>query len=181
MPLRIEQDTDHAAVGAVHREAFGGEHGATVATLVDALRRDDPAALSLVAEEAGAVAGHVMFTRVVLDAPPCLVPVQVLSPLGVTPQWQRRGLGAALIKEGLRILDERGVPLVFLEGDPAYYVRAGFEPGGGFGFRKPSLRIPDGAFQVVRLSAYEPWMTGTLVYSDAFWRHDCVGLRDEEA
>jgi putative acetyltransferase len=46
------------------------------------------------------------------------------------------------------------------------------------GFRKPSLRIPDDAFQVAALAAYEPWMTGTLVYSATFWVHDCVGLRD---
>jgi hypothetical protein len=38
--------------------------------------------------------------------------------------------------------------------------------------------FPDDAFQVVALTAYEPWMTGTLVYSAAFWDHDCVGLRD---
>ena len=43
------------------------------------------------------------------------------------------------------------------------------------------LRIPDAAFQVMRLPAYEPWMTGTLVYSEAFWRHDCVGRRDPDA
>jgi putative acetyltransferase len=66
---------------------------------------------------------------------------------------------------------------VFLEGDPNYYVRAGFEPAVPHGFRKPSLRIPDAAFQVYRLSAYEPWMTGTLVYPQVFWDHDCVGLR----
>ena len=33
----------------------------------------------------------------------------------------------------------------------------------------------DGVF---KLPAYEPWMTGTLVYAEAFWRHDAVGLRD---
>jgi putative acetyltransferase len=31
---------------------------------------------------------------------------------------------------------------------------------------------------VVLLDRYEPWMTGALVYCDAFWTHDCVGLRD---
>jgi putative acetyltransferase len=29
----------------------------------------------------------------------------------------------------------------------------------------------------VKLSAYEPWMTGTFVYPDTFWKYDCVGLR----
>jgi putative acetyltransferase len=177
MTLRIERDGDHSEIGAVHRAAFGGEHGDTVARLVDALRRDDPYALSLVAEEDGRVVGHIMFTRTLLDAPRELVPVQTLSPLGVTPARQRTGIGSALVREGLRRLDERGVPLVFLEGDPAYYSRLGFTAGGAAGFRKPSLRIPDAAFQVVRLAAYEPWMTGTHVYSHTFWDYDCVGLR----
>ena len=71
--------------------------------------------------------------------------------------------------------------MVWLEGNPAYYGRFGFRPGGDHGFRKPSLRIPDAAFQVMTLSVYEPWMTGTLVYSGTFWEHDCVGLRDPDA
>jgi putative acetyltransferase len=69
------------------------------------------------------------------------------------------------------------VTLVFLEGDPSRCPRSGFLPAGGLGFRKPSLRIPDAAFQVVRLPAYESWMTGTLVCPDTFWRHDAAGLR----
>jgi putative acetyltransferase len=71
--------------------------------------------------------------------------------------------------------------LVFLEGSPSYYRRFGFEAGGKYGFRKPSLRIPDAAFQVFPLPSYEPWMTGTLVYSEIFWQFDSVGLRDVEA
>ena len=68
--------------------------------------------------------------------------------------------------------------LVFLEGSPAYYSRFGFRAGGDLGFRRPSLRIPEPAFQVWPLAAYEPWMTGTLVHHRAFWDHDSVGLRD---
>jgi len=180
MQIRLEQPDDHAAVAAVHRRAFG-DHGDVVARLVGALRRDDPDALSLVAETNGAVVGHVMFSRSLLDAPRRLVPVQVLSPLAVLPEQQRRGVGITLIRAGLHLLDTRGVPLVFLEGDPQYYSRTGFAAGVDRGFRKPSLRIPDAAFQVSTLSAYEPWMTGTLVYSATFWDHDCVGLRDPHA
>jgi putative acetyltransferase len=179
MSLRSEQARDHAAVASVHRSAFGAGHGDTVARLVEALRRDDPAALSLVAEEARDVVGHVMVSRAWVDAPRRLVDVQSLSPLAVTPPWQRRGLGTALIRAALRHLDERGVPLVFLEGDPRYYSRHGFLPAGQHGFGKPSPRIPDAGFQVVRLSAYEPWMTGPFVYASTFWEYDCVGLRDQ--
>jgi putative acetyltransferase len=120
----------------------------------------------------------VLFTRNRLDAPPRLVDVQVLSPVGVLPERQRQGVGSALIRHGLDELAKRGVPLVFLEGSPDYYQRLGFSPGQSHGFRRPSLRIPQPAFQVRVLPAYESWMTGTLVYRQAFWDHDAVGLRD---
>jgi putative acetyltransferase len=81
------------------------------------------------------------------------------------------------VRHGLAAVASR-TPLVFLEGSPAYYSRFGFEPGGRQGFRKPSLRIPDAAFQVERTASHQPWMTGTLVYAEPFWTLDCVGLRD---
>ncbi len=102
----------------------------------------------------------------------------MLSPVSVAPNYQRRGIGARLIRHGLETAATRTEPLVFLEGAPALYARFGFEPAGPLGFRRPSLRIPEPAFQVVRHATYEPWMTGTLVYSRVFWDLDCVGLRE---
>jgi putative acetyltransferase len=177
--VRAEAAHDRAAVRDVHLAAFG-DHGHVVADLVDDLR--DAVArgegISLVAEADGEIAGHVMFSPSLLDAPKRLVGVQVLSPVGVLPARQRQGVGTALIRRGLELLREGTVALVFLEGSPAYYARFGFRPAAEEGFRKPSLRIPDAGFQVLRLPAYEPWMTGTLVYAEAFWRHDLVGLRE---
>ncbi|WP_326580001.1 N-acetyltransferase [Actinacidiphila glaucinigra] len=182
MDLREELPGDAESVRDVHLRAFGG-HGRAVADLVDTLRASVTPAdgLSLVAEHDDRVVGHVMFTRGLLDAPRRLVDVQVLSPPAVLPEHQRTGIGAALVRHGLRTLAGRAVPVVFVEGDPAYYARLGFLPGGDHGFRKPSLRIPDAAFRAMALPAYEPWMTGTLVYAEPFWRHDAVGLRDPAA
>ena len=180
--VRAEEKSDWSAVRTVHLAAFGA-HGQVVGNLVDDLR--DAVArgegLSLVAEEQDQIVGHVLFSPSLLDAPKRFVPVQVLSPIGVVPARQKHGVGTALIRRGLELLIGRNVPLVFLEGPPAYYSRFGFQAATDLGFRKPSLRIPDAAFQVLRLSTYEPWMMGTLVYAEAFWRHDAVGLRDPEA
>ena len=182
MELREELPDDKESVREIHLRAFG-DHGLVVADLVDTLRETitPKDGLSLVAGHDGQIVGHVMFTRSLLDAPRRLVEVHVLSPLAVMPGYQKRGIGSALVRKGLKVLARRAVPLVFLEGDPGYYSRFGFAPGRDLGFRKPSLRIPDGAFQAIRLPEYESWMTGTLVYAEPFWRHDSVGLRGPSA
>jgi len=176
--IRPERPGDLDAISEVQTAAFAddGQVAGLVATL-----RATPAALapaSFVATAGDSVVGHVMLSASRLDAPPRLVNVYVLSPLGVLPGLQRQGTGTALVRHALAAARDLAAPLVFLEGSPAYYGQRGFERAGDLGFRRPSLRIPREAFQVARLPGYEPWMTGTLVYSDPFWAHDCVGLRE---
>lgn len=175
--IRPEQTEDHEAVREVHRRAFGD--GERVPRLVDALRRAQtgPAPSSLVATVDERVVGHVMLSACRLDALPRLVDVLSLSPLGVLPEYQRQGVGTRLVAHALAAADDRGIPLVFLEGSPHYYGKRGFADATKVGFRPPSLRYPPGTFQVARLSTYEEWMTGTFVYSDTFWALDCVGRR----
>lgn len=178
--IRPEVPADLAAIREVHATAFGDPD--RVPGLVDALRTA-PAALapvSLVATDGDRVVGHVMLSACRLDADRRIVDVFTLSPLGVRPASQGTGIGTRLVAAALAAAEERGVPLVFLEGSPAYYGKRGFAQASTLGFRSPSLRIPDVAFQVAKMSAYEPWMTGTLVYSDVFWAYDCVGLRDPQ-
>jgi putative acetyltransferase len=164
-------------VRAVHSLAFGDD--GRIAGLVDALR--DAAAplapMSFVATLDDRVVGHALLSWCRLDAPDRIVDVLTLSPVGVVPDHQREGIGTRLIGHALAAADSQGVPLVFLEGSPGFYGQRGFERASAVGFRSPSLRIPDRAFLVARLSASAPWMTGTFVYSETFWALDCVGLR----
>lgn len=180
--VRRETAADRPAVRDVVGAAFGGDQ---VPDLLDALRESVAwLDLSFVAEDdgTGGIVGHVSYTRAWVDAPDRVVDVLVLSPLSVRPDAQRRGVGRALVERSLDSVRGRDEPVVFLEGDPAYYRRLGWQPAGRWGFTAPSVRIPEPAFQAVLLPAYEvldPKPRGALVYPDVFWRHDCVGLREQ--
>ena len=135
--------------------------------------------LAFVAEQAGEVVALVVFTPSFVDAPDRVVPVLVLSPLGVRRDLQGQGIGDALVRAALAELERtRPEAAVFLEGIPSYYPRFGFRPGGELGFGKPTPRVPDLAFMVYPLPSYEPTVRGNLVYADAFWRADAAGLRE---
>jgi putative acetyltransferase len=169
---------DGPVVRQVVSEAFT-DRGPVVADLVDDLRATHGRA-ELVAEEEGRVVGHVLLSRSWVDARAALVQVLVLSPLSVAPGAQGRGVGTALVEAAVAEARRLEAPAVFLEGDPGYYARRGFEPAAPRGFIRPSVRIPERAFQVVVLDGHEEWMTGALVYCEPFWTHECVGLRDPD-
>ncbi|WP_433219143.1 GNAT family N-acetyltransferase [Dactylosporangium sp. CS-047395] len=173
LTIRHERDDDHGSVREVQGQAFGD--GDRVPGLVDALRALRPVSLVAVAGER--VVGHVMLNPCRLDAPRRLVDVYSLSPLAVLPEFQGQGIGTALVARALEEAEGSGLPLVFLEGSPRYYGKRGFEDATELDFRPPTLRYPPGTFQVARMSSYEDWMTGTFIYSDPFWAHDCVGHR----
>lgn len=177
--VRLMQRDEFDVMRALSVAAFGGDQqiGALLDALFESWAWDDD--LSFVAVLDEELVGHVLYTRAILDAAPRQVEVLVLAPVGVRPDLQRRGIGGRLIAHSLSALERRPEPLVFLEGHPSYYPRFGFRRGADLGFTAPSVRIPHDAFMVYPLPAYEPWMTGALVYPDAFWRTDSVGLRDE--
>jgi len=174
---RIEGVDDRDRVAEIVRRAFDDQR---VVDLVEALRAspDWVADLSLLASVGDLPVAFIAFSRGLVDAPSRLVNVLVLSPVAVLPAFQGRGIATALISHGIAVARHREEPLVFVEGDPGFYGRLGLTPAGDLGFRRPSLRIPSAAFQILALRAPDPSLTGTLVYPRAFWDHDCVGLRD---
>ena len=175
--IRPATDADRDDVRRVVVGAFGDE-GSQVAAMVDALEAAGHVRAALVADVDGRVSGHVMLSHSWLDARERLVDVLVLSPLSVVPQAQGSGLGTALLAAAVAEAGRLGAPAVFLEGDPGFYSARGWEPGSAHGFTRPSVRVPEPAFQVQVLEGWQTWMTGALIYVDAFWALDCVGLRD---
>lgn len=174
--MPVEELTAEEVVSA----AFGESPDGRVVQMMRALQASGAARASLVAVVDEELVGHVGLARGWVDARRELVEVMVLSPLSVRPDLQGRGVGTALLTAALETTEDRRVPAVFLEGSPSYYGRRGFSSASALGFDRPSTRIPDPGFQVALLSSYQPWMVGRLVYPEAFWTTDTVGLRDPE-
>lgn len=129
--IRNEVPADARAIAEVTAAAFEtleiSSH--TEQFIVAALRAAGALTVSLVAEAEGRVVGHIAFSPVTLsDGAPGWYG---LGPISVLPECQRRGIGGALIREGLfrlRALGARGCCLV---GHPEYYRRFGFENAPG--------------------------------------------------
>jgi putative acetyltransferase len=123
----IRELTQHAFRG----KAFSRQ---TEHLVLDALRSADALCLSLVAVVEGTVAGHVAFSRVTLSQG--VGPWYALGPVSVQPTLQRRGIGTALIWEGLARITRAGASGCALAGNPAYY--------GRFGFQRDDLMVLEG-------------------------------------
>ena len=123
--IRPEVPADFAAIREMLVLAFPDED---VATLVENLRQTpgyDPE-LSFVAEADGVVAGHVMFTPIVINTGEGDIPAMTLAPLAVHPAWQRQGIGSQLAQYGLQVCRDMGHRIVTVIGHPTYYPRFGF-------------------------------------------------------
>jgi putative acetyltransferase len=129
MIVRLETPADIAAIRIIEEIAFGRRDEAR---LVDDLRAEGNAVFSLVAEEAGIIAGHAMFSR--MTAP---FPALALGPVAVLPEYRRTGIAGRLIREGIAHSEAAGWAGIFVLGDPAFYRRFGFRIGKASGFTSP--------------------------------------------
>ncbi|HWQ92315.1 MAG TPA: N-acetyltransferase [Clostridia bacterium] len=160
--IRNETSADIRAIAEVTRVAFAGlaiSHH-TEEFIIEALRAARALTVSLVAELGGRVVGHVAFS-----------PVTVsdgtrgwygLGPVSVLPEYQRRGIGKALIQEGLarlKRLDARGCCLI---GHPAYYQKLGFRNLPGFVYEG----VPPEVFLGMCFDGSTP--QGTVVFHEGF-------------
>ena len=101
------------------------------------------------------------------------LPILVLSPLGVAPAHQDRGIGAALTRAALAIADRRSEPLMVVQGHPDYYPRFGFVRGRTIGVLPPEhLGAIDKAWMARPSPAWTPDIRGRVEYPAYFLEFD---------
>jgi putative acetyltransferase len=127
--IREEKPEDGAAIRVVNERAFGRS---AEADLVDALRRNGKAILSLVAEVGEQIVGHILFSLVTVVTGERKFVGVGLAPMAVLPEFQNRGIGSSLVKHGLERCREAGRPFAVVLGHPRYYPRFGFAPASRF-------------------------------------------------
>lgn len=159
--IRPEQPGDVAAIHAVHVACFPTD---AEARLVQLLRATGQLTVTLVAEVADHIVGHLAFSPVTTAAGAVGMG---LAPVSVLPMHQRQGIAAGLIEQGLKQCHAAGYGWVVVLGEPAYYARFGFQPAGDYGL---SDEYGGGAaFQVLELTAgHMPHGAGFVRYAPAF-------------
>ena len=160
--IRSETGADVSAIAEVTVAAFRtleiSNH--TEQFIIAALRAAKALTVSLVGEVDGRVIGHIAFSPVAMSNATRnwygLVPVSVL------PEYQRQGVGKALIQEGLSRLKDMNAKGCCLVGHPDYYRK--------FGFKNMPELVLEGVPQEVffALSFDGHTSQGTVTFHDAF-------------
>ena len=159
--IRSEIPADAASVRALIDAAFANAPYAsgTEAAILDRLRTDGDLAIALVAAGKDAILGQVAFSPAQAGGEAGWL---ALGPVAVAPSWQRRGVGHALITEGLAQARAAGARGVVLIGDPAYYGRFGFRGDQGLTYGA----VPPPYVQALSFGAPVP--DGPIRYAPAF-------------
>ena len=121
--VRVRLPDDFSAIARLYPHAFPEED---LLPLVTDLLREATGVLSLVGIIDATLVGHGLFTECQVSGERARC--ALLGPLAVAPARQRQGIGSALVRDGLRRLEDAGVSHVYVLGDPAYYGRLGFAP-----------------------------------------------------
>ena len=160
--VRNETNTDIDAIAEVTIAAFKtleiSNH--TEQFIIAALRDAKALTVSLVAELDGRVIGHIAFSPVTIsdDTPNWYG----LGPVSVLPEYQRKGIGKALVEEGLARLGDRKAQGCCLVGHPEYYRKFGFRNMSGLVHEG----VPQEVFFALTLGGHTP--QGTVTFHEGF-------------
>jgi len=142
--IRLEKEKDYREVENLVREAFWNVYrpGCSEHYVIHVLR-GNPAfvkELDFVMERGGRLIGQNVFMRTVIEADDGrVIPVLTMGPIGITPEFKRKGYGKALLDYSLKKAAELGYGAVLFEGNIGFYGKSGFDYARNFGIRYHDL------------------------------------------
>jgi predicted N-acetyltransferase YhbS len=170
--LRVETSEDHRPVEEVVREAFWNLYvpGCDEHYLAHLMRAhaDFIPEWSLVAEVHGRIVGSVMSTRSRLAAKGAELQTVTIGPVSVLPEFQRKGIGRALVTRVCELSRARGFAAMVLLGDPHNYVGYGFRTGKDLGIRSEDGSYPVGLLALELVPGALAGKTWTAHFSSVF-------------
>ncbi len=171
--LRTEEPPDFPVVEQLTREAFWNVNvpGCDEHYLAHTLR-SHPAfvpELDYVAELEGVIVGNIMYARTLIHRDDGgQTEVLTFGPVSVLPEYQRRGIGSALIRHTLSLARDMGFRALLTYGDPDYYRRFGFVAGKDFGIRTVDGLISPALLALELVSGALNGMRGRFDEGDAY-------------
>jgi putative acetyltransferase len=160
--IRSETNTDTSAITEVTVAAFKtldiSNH--TEQFIIGALRAAEALTVSLVAELDGRVIGHIAFSPVTISDG--TQNWYGLGPVSVLPEFQRQGVGKALIQEGISRLKNMSAAGCCVVGHPDYYGRVGFRNVSGLGIEG----VPNDVFFALSFDGHTP--QGKVTFHEGF-------------
>jgi len=162
MVIRSETDADIGAITEVTIAAFESLQisNHTEQFIIEALRAAKALTVSLVAELDGRLIGHIAFSPVTISDG--TRDWYGLGPVSVSPEYQRKGVGKALIQEGLSRLKNLNAQGCCVVGHPEYYRKFGFQNVPGLVHEGVSQEV----FFALSFGAHTP--EGTVAFHDGF-------------
>lgn len=160
--IRDEIKTDIAAISEVTIAAFKAMEisNHTEQFIIESLRSAKALSISLVAEVDGLVVGHIAFSPVKISDG--TMNWYGLGPVSVLPKHQRKGIGKALIQEGLSRLKDLNAKGCCLVGHPEYYRQFGFENVAGL----VHVGVPQEVFFALSFDGHMP--QGDVIFHEGF-------------
>ena len=166
--VRPERPGEIDRVREINDAAFGRT---SESAIVDGIRGTDRwiEGGSLVAESAdGLVVGHLLISEGDLVANDGAVRrIWMVGPVAVIPEWQRQGIGGALVRAAAQLATASAQPVLVLLGHADYYPRFGFEPARGIGI-EPPRPWPNVSWLALRLPEWDPALRGVARFPPAF-------------
>lgn len=123
MNIRRERPGEEIRIRVIYETAF---ETTAEADVVESLRAESSPYLGLVAEEDGAILGHLVLTEVVVETHAGRMTGLGLAPLGVAKGAQGKGIGSALVRAAIDEARGHGSDFLVILGDPKFYTRFGF-------------------------------------------------------